>query len=109
MRVVVKYLGAFYSVTRKAMETLEISEGSSVQDLLEEIFERYGKEFEEQFYEAEGRVSTTAQILINGRIIRHEEGSRIKIKDGDTVVIMHPVVGGIDLPQEAWRDQGIAS
>ena len=58
------------------------------------LSKKYGKEFTEYLYDEKGEVQNYIQILINGMGIKALQGSKTKLKEGDTVAIFPPVGGG---------------
>jgi MoaD family protein len=87
-QVTVKYLMAFSQVTGKQKESFSISEGETISDLLNSLYNRYGRKFKklvEQDFE-----NRSVLFVVNGesREISHA------LAEGDEIMISYPVGGG---------------
>ncbi len=82
-RIYVKYLAAIADYTGKREEVLEVEDGSTLDDLLRYIRERYPKlkDFEKRF---------RILVLLNGV----NSPGDMKLSDGDRVALLPPVSGG---------------
>ena len=86
--VTVKYLMVFSQVTGKKKERLDIHEGDTIKDLLEKLYNRYGRKFKkliEQDFE-----HRSVLFVVNGEA---KDVSTV-LSDGDEVLISYPVGGG---------------
>ncbi len=86
--VTVKYLMVFSQITQKRKEIIPISEGMTLQDLIEVLYAKYGRRFKKAFGEDLGHRS--ALITINSEV---KETSYI-LNPGDEILISHIVGGG---------------
>ena len=86
--VTVKYLMVFSQITQKRKEVIPISEGMTLQDLIEMLYAKYGRRFKKAFGEDLGHRS--ALITINSEV---KETSYI-LNPGDEILISHIVGGG---------------
>jgi len=86
--VTVKYLMVFSQITRKRKELIPISEGMTLQDLMDILYVKYGRKFKKAFGEDLGHRS--ALITINSKV---KETSYI-LNPGDEILISHIVGGG---------------
>ncbi len=86
--VTVKYLMVFSQITQKRKEVIPISEGMTLQDLIEMLYAKYGRRFKKAFGEDLGHRS--ALITINSVV---KETSYI-LNPGDEILISHIVGGG---------------
>ena len=93
-RVRVKTLGTLYYITKTLEQEVEVRDNSTVLDVVRKIAERYPRIGDEVFT-GEGKFSEDYRILLNGREVSYLEGENTKIKDGDEVVIIPPVGGGL--------------
>jgi MoaD family protein len=87
-QVTVKYLMAFSQVTGKQKESFSIGEGETISDLLDSLYNRYGRKFRklvEQDFE-----NRSVLFVVNGE---SREKSH-KLTEGDEVLISYPVGGG---------------
>ncbi|AMM53833.1 ubiquitin-like small modifier protein 1 [Pyrococcus kukulkanii] len=89
MKVKVKYLARFRTLTGIDEEIIELPEGATVKDLIEEIKKKYPKFREEVFGEGFDE-DADANIAVNGRYVSWDE----RLNDGDVVGIFPPVSGG---------------
>jgi MoaD family protein len=87
-QVTVKYLMAFSQVTGKQKESFSISDEDTISDLLDSLYNRYGRKFKklvEQDFE-----NRSVLFVVNGE---SREKSH-KLMEGDEVLISYPVGGG---------------
>ena len=86
--VTVKYLMVFSQITQKRKEVIPISEGMTLQELIDVLYAKYGRRFKKAFGEDLGHRS--ALITINSKV---KETSYI-LNPGDEILISHIVGGG---------------
>jgi MoaD family protein len=87
-QVTVKYLMAFSQVTGKQKEAFSIGEGETISDLLNSLYNRYGRKFKklvEQDFE-----NRSVLFVVNGE---SKEVSHT-LAEGDEIMISYPVGGG---------------
>lgn len=87
-QVTVKYLMAFSQVTGKQKESFSINEGETILDLLNSLYNRYGRKFKklvEQDFE-----NRSVLFVVNGE---SKEKSHT-LTEGDEILISYPVGGG---------------
>ena len=86
--VTVKYLMVFSQITQKRKEVIPISEGMTLQDLIDVLYTKYGRRFKKTFGEDLGHRS--ALITINSEV---KEKSYV-LNPGDEILISHIAGGG---------------
>ncbi|MFX1504355.1 MAG: MoaD/ThiS family protein [Promethearchaeota archaeon] len=86
--VTVKYLMVFSQITQKRKEDIQITEGMTLNDLINLLYKKYGRKFKKAFGEDLGHRS--ALITINSEV---KEISYI-LKPGDEILISHIAGGG---------------
>lgn len=94
MRVKVKYFALLRELAGKREEDVEVDEETRVEELLEKLSERYGERFRDYVYGVGEFNGLTLTFLLNGRNIELMDGFKTKLRDGDTLSILPPVVGG---------------
>lgn len=88
INVTVKYLMAFSQVTGKQSETLTIEEGLTVENLLQQLYSRYGRKLKKL---VETDLDNRSVIfVVNGE----EKDLFTTLNEGDEVLISYPVGGG---------------
>jgi MoaD family protein len=89
-----------YFTLRRAMGNhpfIEIdSDSTTLEDLFENLFARYGPELRAMFLDAEtGGLSPNIQILVNGRSYRTlPDQLKTLLKSGDEILLFPPIAGG---------------
>jgi MoaD family protein len=86
--ITVKYLMAFSQVTGKQSESFSVNEGDTISDLLDSLYNRYGRKFKklvEQDFE-----NRSVMFVVNGE---SKEKTTV-LKGDDEVLISYPVGGG---------------
>jgi MoaD family protein len=94
MYVTVRYLSVIREITGTREETIEIDNGSMVEDLLRILSKKYGKAFERMI--RSGRDIRGLQIIyfIDGKNIANLEGFKTPVHNQSEIVIIPPVAGG---------------
>ena len=88
INVTVKYLMAFSQVTGKKSETLAIEDGLTVENLLQQLYLRYGRKLKKL---VETDLDNRSVIfVVNGE----EKDLSTSLNEGDEVLISYPVGGG---------------
>jgi molybdopterin converting factor small subunit len=90
-KVKVKYLNVYYSITRKAGETITFESQLTLAELLTGIFRSYTSKLREQVLDENNSLKPHAWIMINKE---REKNLQRELKDGDVVVFSLPIVGG---------------
>lgn len=87
-QVTVKYLMAFSQVTGKQSESFSINEGDTISDLLNSLYNRYGRKFKKLVeLDFENR---SVMFVVNG-----ESSEKSTVLNGDDeILISYPVGGG---------------
>lgn len=86
--VTVKYLMTFSQVTGKKKEQLVIDEGATVGDLLDILYNRYGRKFKKLV--TQDLENRSVLFVVNGE----SRDITTPLNDGDEVLISFPVGGG---------------
>jgi len=96
LKVKVEFLGHVRNVIgSEREEEVEISEGSSIADLLMMLSEKYGEPFKRAVYEKSGAdVKSNYIITVNGYLLNQLNGVKTKLKNGDQVILLPIVSGG---------------
>jgi|YelNatPaOPRAMG01_1025707.scaffolds.fasta_scaffold100446_2 molybdopterin synthase sulfur carrier subunit len=87
MRVKIKPLGILRDLAEGAILEVELKEGATVGDLIEELDRRY-----RGFKEAVMKPYVT--IAVNGREIEFAKGFETELSDGSIVAFLPPYAGG---------------
>ena len=74
---------------------VDVSENSSLSDLMTTIVGKWGRELSDYLYEQESdKIKNYIRFMVNGQDISFLDGMDTKLKDGDEVMIFPPVSGG---------------
>lgn len=94
MRVEVKYYAMIREATGTRVETLEVLEGSSVDDLLGLLVRMYKEGLSNFIYDEEKKVRDYLSFMLNGLNVYSLKGMSTLLRDGDIFAILPPVGGG---------------
>jgi MoaD family protein len=86
--ITVKYLMVFSQVTGKKKELMAIDEGATVQELLEILYNRYGRKLKKLV--TQDLENRSVLFVVNGE----SKDLSTHLTDGDEVLISFPVGGG---------------
>ncbi|PUA31081.1 MAG: hypothetical protein B9J98_07785 [Candidatus Terraquivivens tikiterensis] len=70
-------------------------EASSVRELLSQLSERFGDAFRQRVLDENGKPKSFVVLYVNGKNIHFAEGLDTKLNDGDEVLILPAIGGGI--------------
>ncbi len=95
MTINVKAFATFREIIKDHDKDMQVSEGTTVRDLLLKLCEEY-PELHDALFDGEGadQLKEYVQILMDGRGIRHIDNLQTVLKDGVTMAIFPPVGGG---------------
>ena len=94
MKITVKFFTVLREITGKKEEKLEFSNSITINELLDYLSQKYGRQLTEYIYDTSGKPRGYLQFLVNGKSITTLEGFRTQLKEGDKVAIIPPVGGG---------------
>jgi molybdopterin synthase sulfur carrier subunit len=94
MNVEVKYYAMIREATGTRVETLEVPEGSSVDDLLGLLVGIYKEGLSNFIYDEEKKVRDYLSFMLNGLNVYSLKGMSTLLRDGDIFAILPPVGGG---------------
>ena len=93
MNVRVRFYGMAYEEVGTRELSMELTEGSTVDDLLSIIVEKY-PDLTNLVYDKEGVFREYLEVAVNKTDIIGLDGLKTGLSDGDTVLIMPPIGGG---------------
>jgi molybdopterin synthase sulfur carrier subunit len=96
LKIKVEFLGHIRNlISSEREEEVEISEGSSITDLLMVLSEKYGEPFKKAIFEKSGAdVKSNYIITVNGYLLNQLKGLDTKLKNNDNVTLLPVVSGG---------------
>jgi len=95
LKVKVCYYLIFYlAVGSRLEEIVELEEGSTIGNLLVELIGKYGKELAQRLWDDDGKLRSSAWILVNGVCCMEGYTPDLELRDGDTVVLTTPMLVG---------------
>ena len=68
--------------------------GETVNDLIEHLVARYGREARKALYNEKGGLDSVVQVLVNGQEWITHDRLDAALQDGDSVVLMMMMAGG---------------
>ena len=94
MKIAVRFFTVLREITGKREEKLEFSNSVTVNELLDYLSQKYGRQFTDYVYNASGKPRGYLQFLVNGKSITTLKDFKTRLKEGDKVAIIPPVGGG---------------
>lgn len=87
----------YYEVFGKGLIELNLNEGATVRDVLDELNEKFGDKFKEKTgRDLKEAFKSLFNLFLNGRRLDPSSDLGCKLKDGDKIVILRPVSGGMN-------------
>lgn len=94
IRVKVRFFTTLRELLGKREEQMEFPQAGTVEELLKQLSQKYGKRFRDYIYDDKGEVRSHLHFLINGQSTTTLQGFKTRLKEGDQVAILPPVGGG---------------
>ena len=95
MKVKVRYLGYIGNMLRKREDEFELSEGTSLSELLKRLAGIYGEAFRREVFEPGLKdVKTGFVVTVNGVLMGQLRGVDTTLSEGDNVILMSLMSGG---------------
>ena len=95
MKVTLHTILGIKDVIGQRLTEIEISTGSTVDDFLRYIKERWGDELATRLFHPDSvDVLPYVRIMVNGQTIEFLEGLETFLNEGDEILILPPVSGG---------------
>lgn len=94
MKVTVRYYGVVREAINKRTEDVEVSDGSTIGDLMKHIVETKNPQLREMIYDKQGQVRDFLAYVINEVDVRSLDGFNTELKEGDVVLLLPPIGGG---------------
>ncbi len=95
MKITVEFLSLPIVTKKVGSKTVVLDfSGTTVNDLIEEVAEKYGQDVRKFLLDETGRLDMSLAVMVNRQEwVRHEQMHRL-LQDGDRVTIMMLVAGG---------------
>ena len=95
MQVKVHYISLVKTYTNKSQEEITLNENSTLQQLLDQIANTYGKQFSQEVYDPNKKeMKATFVAMINGVLMDQLKGTNTPLKNGDNIILMALMTGG---------------
>jgi molybdopterin converting factor small subunit len=95
VKVKVEYLGFIMNMLNKRAEELELSEGTTLQGLLDRLSSLYGSAFKKEVFEpGQEDVKTGFVVTVNGVLMGQLKGVETRLKNDDRIILMSLMSGG---------------
>ncbi len=88
MTIQVLYFGLVRNIVRVAEETVTLPIGTTVRDLFDFLFKKYGDPFRDAFFTSDGTLVANAIILLDGSNILYRKGVDTEIDHQSSTHIM---------------------
>lgn len=92
--ITVRFFASFKQITNKREREINIEEGTTIQQLLEILFDQYSA-LKDKIFDDNNEIRQWIQILKNGRNIKFLNGVETILTNGDIIALFPPVAGGV--------------
>lgn len=93
-RVKTRYLAFIREETKKIEEEIDLPKNSTIYEFLDELFKRYGG-LKKYLLNSVGELRDGINVALNGDVIPRAKYRETILKDGDELVIIPPISGGL--------------
>jgi len=93
--ITTKYFAALREITGKREEAFDFDGEVTAKKFLEVLVARYGKQVAEFLLDQKGTLREDLVMLVNGNAVDTSDLASLKLKNGDLVVILPPIGGGL--------------
>jgi len=90
-RVKVLLHAMFKDIAGKREITQQVNSNFTLGDILNDLAEKYGRDFNDIIDPRTGQISTDTLVMLNGKSVRQTD---IKLQDKDIIMITVPIGGG---------------
>jgi len=95
MKVMLHTILGIKDVVGQRLTEIEIPDGSTVDDFLKYVKERWGVKLATRLFHPDSvEVLPYVRVMVNGQSIHFLEGMETPLKEGDEVLILPPASGG---------------
>ncbi len=94
LAVRVRFMGDLIAVVGQRIRQVDLSEGSTVGDLLASLSESYGEAFTSRVFAGPADLEHTILVFVDGENIDEQDGLATRLGGGEVEVIMLPMFGG---------------
>lgn len=93
--ITTKYFAALREITGKKEEVFSFEGEVDAKKFLDELVSRYGKEIKDFLLDERGALRDGLVMLVNGNAADVPDLSSLRLKNGDLIVILPPIGGGL--------------
>lgn len=93
LKIQTKYYAVLRERLGKSSEEFDLPEGSSILDFLEKLRETYGRVLADLF--EGGGLRAGFALALNGENLDRSLWASTRLKEGDVVVVLPPIAGGL--------------
>ena len=94
MKVTVRYYGVVWEAINKRSDKIELSDSSTIGDLMKHLVETENPQLREMIYDKQGQIRDFLAYVINGVDVRSLDGFNTQLKNEDVVLLIPPIGGG---------------
>ncbi|HVP22390.1 MAG TPA: MoaD family protein [Conexivisphaerales archaeon] len=92
-RVTLRYFASVREALEMPEETASV-EGEKVADVLAWLVAHHGRELIPLVFDTKRELREEFRLLHNGSLVPRADAKKVRVKDGDEIVLMPPVAGG---------------
>jgi len=95
MKVTVRFFPSLRAITNTDELKVELPEGASINELIDELSRRFGRKFLEALYISDlGVTSPYISVIIDGKTVNLTESKNYRLKNNSVVSFLAPIGGG---------------
>ena len=93
MKVNISFFATFRDATGTSQTIVDV-EGDTVGDVIDALVMEYGDRFKKEILAPDGNLRRYVKVLLNGNFVDRVVPLKNPVKEGDTLVLFPPILGG---------------
>lgn len=95
IKIETRYYAYLREVTGKSSEIIMLDKRPTINDVLKLIVDKYGEQMRKYVFDEKEEIRSNVTIAINARKISRDSIKNYLLNNGDVLVIIPPISGGI--------------
>jgi molybdopterin converting factor small subunit len=94
MKVTVQYYALIREFLNKETEEVEITDGSTLKELVDFLINKYGEDLRDMLFEKDGSIAHRIMMLVDGHEADLSKGDTFQFRPNSRIQFFQPIGGG---------------